>query len=177
MAPSGSPCGLRAGGRPVLLPCPRPGSLTRAPVVRASGGFITDFIAKQFQKAALLVFISETFKVCKAYFISSWSSCSVGLENNQEQVTGISVPPRSSQAPQPWAPPTAGAQDALFLPCPLQGVRHPPDCIRIGCQLWLRAHSVPGSSWSYLSVAHRLSVQPWETDTIVTFIPHMRTQK
>lgn len=66
------------------LPAPR--TLPNpAPVATASNrALVTDFIAKQFRKAALPVFISETFKVCKAYFVSSWSSCSVGLEINQE---------------------------------------------------------------------------------------------
>lgn len=66
---------------------PTPGRLPHsAPAARRTSysALITDFIAKQFRKAALPVFVSETFKVCKAYFISSWSSCSVGLENNQE---------------------------------------------------------------------------------------------
>jgi hypothetical protein len=61
-----------------------PPSSPRPTCSEGRNGACCDFIAKQFRKASLPVFISETFKVCRAYFISSWSSCSVGLEDNEE---------------------------------------------------------------------------------------------
>lgn len=78
-APAGS---ALAASPPSLLPAAgsRPD-----PAVRASNSaLVTDFIAEQFREAALPVFISETFEVCKAYFLPSWGSCSVGLESHQE---------------------------------------------------------------------------------------------
>lgn len=79
MAPSGNPSRLTLG-EPALPPHPSP---------RWDQSLISDFTVTQFMKLVLPVFISETFKICGAYFIPTGSSCPVRQEDNEEGVTWI----------------------------------------------------------------------------------------
>lgn len=129
MAPSGSPSGLHAGGQPVPPPTPHPptpppSGSRPAPVVGASNSaLVTDFIATQFREAALPVLINEAFKVCKVYFLSSWSSCSMGWRVIRSELCGARELPAAFMASgTSWQ--VSGAQDTLSLSRPLHAARH-----------------------------------------------------
>lgn len=94
---------LEAPAGSALAASPPPAGSRPAPAVGASNSaLVTDFIATQFREAALPVFISETFKVCKAYFLSSWSSCSMGWRVIRSELCGAVS---CLQPPRPQAPP------------------------------------------------------------------------
>lgn len=88
MAPSGNPSHLTL--EPGLPPHPSP---------PWDQSLISDFTVTQFIKLVLLVFISEIFKICRAYFIPSWSSCSVRQEDKEEGVAWV-----GGCLPELWSP-------------------------------------------------------------------------